>query len=155
MSFSLLSIISIFFADVCITEEGKQKCQTIRNRMFKALERLLCRRLSHSQVHKVISEVHSIIEMFRDDRNSFNAEWDQMFVQNLHIKWPNFVWDLFTTPLPQREDTVNGWIIVADWMKRMKTWLFRIFQGLIIVNCYAYCTCTYMHNVYLLLLNFQ
>ena len=108
LSFSLLSIISILFADVCITEEGKQKCQTIRNRMFKALERLLCRRLTHSQVHKVISEVHSIIEMFRDDRNSFNAEWDQMFVQNLHIKWPNFVWDLFTTPLPQLEGTVNG-----------------------------------------------
>ena len=68
--------------------------------MFKALERLLCRRLSNADTHKVISEVHGFIEMFRDKMNAFNEEWDALFTENAHINWPSFVWDLFTTPLP-------------------------------------------------------
>lgn len=86
-----------------MTEEGRDKCTTIRCRMFQALERLLCRRVSKADAHAVISEVHRFIEMFQDKRNKFNEQWDDMFKKNLHILWPSFVWDLLAVPLSEEE----------------------------------------------------
>ncbi len=82
-----------------MTDEGKEKCSTIRSRMFSALERLLCRRVSSSDAQRVLGEVRGFIHMFRDKHVKFNEEWDDMFKQNQHIHWPRFIWDLLVTPV--------------------------------------------------------
>ncbi len=82
-----------------MSEEGKVKCEAISEKLVKALEQLLCKRVTSEEALEIIQEVHDCIALLESRKNEFNQQWDQMLLENRHIQWPAFVWDLIVTPV--------------------------------------------------------
>ena len=79
--------------DVCVTQEGKAKCAIIRKKLFRALERLLCRRLTQGEAHRLLFIIRTIVEKM-NSYSEYNKEWGKKFLANPQIKWPRFILDL-------------------------------------------------------------
>ena len=66
----------------------------IQQKMFKALEKLLHRRLKRSEVYRILSEVHEINEMFEVIEENYFTQWKNFFIRNKDLNFPKLVWEL-------------------------------------------------------------
>ena len=100
-----MKIIVIFVhftnAEICVTNEGRTKCDMIQQMMFKALEKLLRKRLKRSEVYRILSEVHEINEIFEEVEEKYFTQWENFFIRNKDLNFPKLVWDL----LPSNPNT--------------------------------------------------
>ena len=85
------------YAEICTTNEGRTKCDMIQQKMFKALEKLLHRRLKRSEVYRTLSEVHEINEMFEVIEEKYFTQWENFFIRNKDMNFPKLAWELLSS----------------------------------------------------------
>ena len=75
-------------------DEGRSKCSTIQQRMFKALEKLLHKRLKPSEVHRILGDVRELNEKFESIEDRFLTQYTENFTRNRNLKFPRLFWEL-------------------------------------------------------------
>ena len=98
-----------FVSEVCVTEDGQRKCTLLRERYFKAFERLLCKRFNGEDALKVMGDIRWTIAQLNSYSAIFELEWDRKYLENTHITWPKFIMDLIVSPIPQKQHHSQDW----------------------------------------------
>ncbi len=87
-----------------MTAEGKEKCTTVRERLYRALERLLCKRFSVEGAREVLSRIRETVEQINRVTAEARDEWAAKFLEYKHIQWPKFIMDLIPSGVQNREE---------------------------------------------------
>ena len=107
--------------------------------MFKALEKLLRKRLKRSEVYRILSEVHEINEIFEDVEEKYFTQWENFFIRNKDLNFPKLVWDLLpSNPTTDVTEKSNQNL----WCFKLLRWDQKSFfggGGVWFVNIESYC----------------
>ena len=83
-----------------MSSEGQIQCQMIQQRLMKALENLLHKRMKNSELHKKMGEIHEVMEMFDVTESLYLVQWDKFIIRNGNLKFPRIIWDMVISAIP-------------------------------------------------------
>ena len=94
----------LLHTEPCVTDDGKKKSVAIRKRLFQALEKLLCKRLSEEEARRLVGILRLAVRELNCGALRYATEWDNKFHSRRKIKWPRIILDLMISPLAPEED---------------------------------------------------